>query len=631
LFSLVGIYGRGKLCLQIGEIGMSRRQKAEILDFKDITEGKRYVLSCCIIARDEEESIERAIGSVRDLADEVIVVDTGSTDGTTDLARRSGARVVRVRWRDDFSEARNRALAEAAGSWILVLDADEELAPFARGVFRELIGEHPRSAFSMRQITYTHSSSGYGLVTADTDAHGDAENCFISDQVRLFPNDDRLRYRGRVHESIEDSLSEAGIPVTATDHIIHHYGRLAPSSRLPRKYAAYLASAGGGMRVRAKDARYVYELAALLFEAGEFAEAIAHAERGLGLEPENWEFLNIKGMANLALRNLEEAERSLQLAIERNASIPDLYNNIGVVLMEQKQPRRALRFLEQGLELCGGSPRMLANAASAYLSLGIHDRALVHITESLRGDPFLPRSHAVHAELLHRMGDHRGAKEALERIQFLPGTSLELYLRVIHLYTRMGMVDAADAVLGRSARDYPGHEGLLYLSAKICELKGEDERALSVYRSLVQRTPGNADLRNALGCVCERLGMLEEALGSFELAKGIDPDNPRIEMNIGIVKDRLGRTAEAEAHLTGAIAMGERTGAGYNALGCHYAGRGEYLEAVRCFGRAVEMEPRNVQFRANLGMACRRVDPLKRREAEAADSPVPKEPVAPSR
>jgi Flp pilus assembly protein TadD len=631
LFSLVGIYGRGKLCLQIGEIGMSRRQKAEILDFKEITEGKRHALSCCIIARDEEESIERAIGSVRELADEVIVVDTGSADRTPDLARRSGARVVHFRWRDDFSEARNRALAEAAGSWILVLDADEELAPFTREVFRELIGEHPRSAFSMRQITYTHSSSGYGLVPADTEARVDAENCFISDQVRLFPNDDRLRYRGRVHESIEDSLSTTGIPVIATDHIIRHYGRLAPSSRLPRKCAAYLSSTDEVIGVGVNDARYIYELAALLFEAGEFAEAIAHAERGLAIEPDNWEFLNIKGMAHLAMRNLEEAERYLGLAIERNASIPDLYNNIGVVLMERKQPRRALRFLEQGLELCGGNPRMSANAASACLALGVHDRALVHITDSLHGDPFLPRSHAVHAELLYRMGDHQGAKEALERIQFLPGTSLEIYLRVVHLYTRMGMVDAAEAVLGRSARDHPGHEGLLYLSAKIWELKGEDERALSAYRSLVQRTPGNADLQNALGCVCERLGILEEALGSFEKAKGIEPDNPRIEMNIGIVKDRLGMTEEAEAHLTGAIAMGERTGAGYNALGCHYAGRGDYLEAVRCFGRAVEMEPRNMQFRANLGMACRKVDPAKRREAEAADSPAPKEPVTPSR
>ena len=594
---------------------MSRRRNAEVFDFKDITESKRHALSCCIIARDEEDSIERAIASVRDLADEVIVVDTGSGDGTCDLARRGGARVVRIPWRRDFSEARNRAIAEASGAWVLVLDADEELAPFTREAFRELVAEHPRAAFSMRQVTYTRSTAGYGLLPAGSEQ---AEHCFMCDQVRLFPKDDRLRYRGRVHESIEGSLAEAGVPVIATGRTIHHYGRLAPSGRVPRKYDAYVSRGGEEIEVGPNDARYVYELAALLFEAKEFTEAITHAGRGLALEPDNWEFLNIQGMARLAMGDLAGAERSLRLAIELNASIPELYNNIGVVLMEHKQARGALRFLEQGLELCGGNVPMSANAARACLSLGMYEKALQHITDSLSGDPFLPRSHALHAEILYRSGDHRGAEEALGRIQFLSGTSLDIYLRVIHLYTRMGMVDAAEAVLGRSARDYPDHDGILYLSAKISELKGEDGRALSLYRSLVRRSPGNADLRNALGCVCERLGRLEEALVSFERAKEIEPANPSIEMNIGIVKDRLGMTEEAEAHLAGAIAMGERTGAGYNALGCHYAGRGEYLEALRCFGRAVEMEPRNMQFRTNLGMACRKVDPMMRKRGEAA-------------
>ena len=69
---------------------MGRQEKAEILDIKQITEARRYTLSCCIIARDEEESIERAIGSARDLADEVIVVDTGSADRFVDPRPRRG-------------------------------------------------------------------------------------------------------------------------------------------------------------------------------------------------------------------------------------------------------------------------------------------------------------------------------------------------------------------------------------------------------------------------------------------------------------------------------------------------------------------------------------------------------------
>lgn len=612
---------------------MGRQEKAKVLDIKEITEAKRHALSCCIIARDEEESIERAIESVRDLADEVIVVDTGSADGTPYIASDCGARVHRIPWRDDFSEARNRAISLATGTWILFLDADEELAPLDRCAFNALIDEHPGSAFTMRQVTYTNTSSGYGIIPAGEESRCDAEHCFVADNVRIFPNDDRLRYKGSVHESIEASLRDASIPIIQTGHIIHHYGRIAPSSRLHRKCAAYLSSPDDSIGVGPGDARYVYELAAILFEAGEYEEAIAHAERGLVLEPDNWEFLNIQGMANLAMSNLDEAEMCLGLAIKQNGSIPDLYNNIGVVLMEKGRHRRALQFLERGIELCGGgSAQMSANAASACVGLGIVDRALVHITDSLESDPFLPQNHVIHAEILLLMGDREGAKRELDKIQFLSGASLKIYLRVIHLYIRMGMADQAETLLSRSMRDYPGHDSLLYLSAKIHELNGDDERALSFYRSLVSRTPSSSDLQNAVGCVSERLGMLDEALESFERAKRIDPENPRIEMNIGIVKDRLGRTAEAEAHLTNAIEMGERTGAGYNALGCHYAGRGDYLEAVRYFNRAVQAEPGNGQFRANLEIAYSRIDTAaqestdhsRSRELARSDSPVAK-------
>ena len=89
--------------------------------------GAQPLLSVAIIARDEERHIARCVTSLCEITDDIVVVDTGSTDRTRQEAVRAGARVFTHTWRDSFSEARNRALALVRGSWVLHIDADEEL------------------------------------------------------------------------------------------------------------------------------------------------------------------------------------------------------------------------------------------------------------------------------------------------------------------------------------------------------------------------------------------------------------------------------------------------------------------------------------------------------------------------
>src|SRR5436309_8928498 len=91
-----------------------------------------------MIVRNEAARLAACLDSAGPAVDEIVVVDTGSTDGTQALARAEGARVVEWSWRDDFAAARNQALALARGPWVLVLDGDERLAPGAAARVREL-------------------------------------------------------------------------------------------------------------------------------------------------------------------------------------------------------------------------------------------------------------------------------------------------------------------------------------------------------------------------------------------------------------------------------------------------------------------------------------------------------------
>jgi glycosyltransferase involved in cell wall biosynthesis len=138
-----------------------------------------------MIVRDEEANLPRVIGSIRGLADEIVVVDTGSTDRTVEVAASLGARVDRFAWRDDFAAARNRSLALARGAWVLVLDGDDEFeredVPRAREVVERtiLIG-----ITACQSVTYPGGAS------------------FERDHLILVRNRADLRYRFRVHERI---------------------------------------------------------------------------------------------------------------------------------------------------------------------------------------------------------------------------------------------------------------------------------------------------------------------------------------------------------------------------------------------------------------------------------------------
>ncbi|MDE3076948.1 MAG: glycosyltransferase family 2 protein, partial [Chloroflexota bacterium] len=102
------------------------------------TRPRRPTISACLIVKNEEANLGRCLRSLKGKVDEVIVVDTGSTDGTVEIARQGGARVAYFPWCDDFSAARNESLKLAASDFIIWIDADEELIEHKPGALAKL-------------------------------------------------------------------------------------------------------------------------------------------------------------------------------------------------------------------------------------------------------------------------------------------------------------------------------------------------------------------------------------------------------------------------------------------------------------------------------------------------------------
>ncbi len=175
---------------------------------------KKVNLSLCMIAKNEEKLIGKCLESVKDIADEIILVDTGSTDGTVGIAKGYGAKIYTFEWDDSFSDARNFSIEKAKGKWILLMDADEEFEKSDRELFLEYIKTAKTHGCHFKMLNYSGKTAG---------SQYSVHNAF-----RLLRNNGLYRFEGRIHEQIK---RKDGKPIPSGTFgllpvRLHHYGYL---------------------------------------------------------------------------------------------------------------------------------------------------------------------------------------------------------------------------------------------------------------------------------------------------------------------------------------------------------------------------------------------------------------------
>jgi len=175
-------------------------------------------LSVCLIAKNEEANLKRVLGSVKPVADEIVLTDTGSTDRTIEFAKAFGARVCHFQWCDDLSAARNHCYSQAQGEWIFWIDCDEELLS--------------ESADEMKQCLMRKDVFAYLILRQDLKDLSRPELYSEMWLPRLFRNHKEIHLRGRHHEQFEPSLANLAAKeeqVVETSEIrIRHYGFAGP-------------------------------------------------------------------------------------------------------------------------------------------------------------------------------------------------------------------------------------------------------------------------------------------------------------------------------------------------------------------------------------------------------------------
>lgn len=255
---------------------------------KDITGrgDNRKTLSLCMIVKNEEMNIGRCLNSVKSVADEIIVVDTGSSDRTKVIAEVFGAKVSDFEWNNDFSDARNYSLSLAQGDYVFVLDADEVFSKRDLNILEKLLMNAGDSAYQFITRNYVSDINLFGWQPNDGRYKEEAgTGWFPTLKVRLFLNDERICFKHPVHELVEDSLRTAGFRVELADSFVHHYGFINSGSG-PDKSELYYRSGKSKLEKEPGNLNAMIELALIASGLQKYEEAKDLLERVLILAPD---------------------------------------------------------------------------------------------------------------------------------------------------------------------------------------------------------------------------------------------------------------------------------------------------------------------------------------------------------
>jgi tetratricopeptide (TPR) repeat protein len=262
------------------------------------------LLTAAMIVRDEEAHLPACLASIRDLVDEIVIVDTGSSDATVSIARSFGAKVHVHPWNGNFADARNAGLELATGAWILYIDADERARPIAPDALRTRLQAATEVALRVRLRLFAGATP-----------------CW---EYRLWRSDPRIRFTGKMHEKVAKALrsvSEAeGRMIGESELFLEHVGYDGDQSH---KHARNLPLLRAQLADDPVDSYSWHHLAVVLDALGEAEQSDAALERALSAARETVGGAGILAFVTLIKRRRERGQDTERLLEEALARYPD--------------------------------------------------------------------------------------------------------------------------------------------------------------------------------------------------------------------------------------------------------------------------------------------------------------------
>ena len=331
----------------------NRAEVAKMLD-------EKITISACVIVKNEEVEIEQWIKNMQLCSDEQIVVDTGSTDRTVEIAKTYGVKIYHYIWQNDFAAAKNFAIEQANGDWIIFLDADEQFNTTSVANVRSVIKKKNEKLEAVDAIMCT-------IINIDKDQHNIELGRFLN--VRLFRNSPELRYVGRIHEEIRHKNRELQLAIEAEVLEIYHTGY--SMERVQNKIKRNLKLLQAEIKENGESDKHYRYLSDCYHALGKNKQAIKYAKlhlksnsKSVGSESDVYRNL-INSM--IFLKQDEKAiELYIKEAIKKFSDIPDFYAYYAASFFRKGSFIKAKQYFLKSLDIFGSS-QLNSNIASSFM------------------------------------------------------------------------------------------------------------------------------------------------------------------------------------------------------------------------------------------------------------------------
>ncbi len=582
--------------------------------------------SLTMIVKNEGATLGHCLASVRDLVDEIIVVDTGSGDNTQDIARQHDARIFDLAWPDSFAAARNESIRHATGQWLLWLDGDEFFDETNRAKLRQLLADlsDDNAAYVMQQRSGTTSGSAT-----------------IVDQVRLFRNHPRIRWDYRVHEQILPSVRKAGHVVRSTSIAIEHSGYLDPALR-HKKLERNLRLLHMDQTERPEDPFTLFNLGWAFADLGRWDEAIPFLQHSLQLS-HNADSITPKlySLLTLCHRRLGQHAEAWAMCQAGHVRCPEDAELLFLKgqLCQQRGDRAGARAC--WMQVLGAAPHSVP-LSPAGRGEPIADGVFSSVDAGLRGP--LVRYHLAMLDreegrlrdaenhwrtLLAETPSFHPARLGLAELylqqarwpemeavlaELEPQTPLDASVLRARLHLARKEFAAARQLLDETIRQAPHVLTAYVILSHVLLQSGDESAAEPLLRRIVEMDPGQAESWRNLSVLYRRQNRLPEAIAAAQAGRSHCPQDADLLLLHGVLAREGGDALNAEMCLlrlleldTGEGVARQRRVTARQHLVALYRGLGRQREAnAHLHALAIEA-PEQPQLLAGTGPQPRRI------------------------